>query len=62
LGPSRPCVYVMAKKKREKRNPNMLWVELGLYSKEEMERREKVKKDLEKFDKILDELYEKNPW
>ncbi len=40
----------------------MLWVELGLYSKEEMERREKVKKDLEKFDKILDELYEKNPW
>ena len=52
----------MAKKKREKRNPNMLWVELGLYSKEEMERREKVKKDLEKFDKILDELYEKNPW
>lgn len=49
-------------KKKEERNPNMLWVELGLYSEEEMKRREKVKKDLEKFDKILDELYEKNPW
>ena len=51
----------MAKKKKE-RNPNMLWVDLGLYSEEEMERREKVKKDLEKFDKILDKLYEKNLW
>jgi hypothetical protein len=48
--------------KKEERNPNMLWVDLGLYTVEEMKRREKAKKDCEKFDKILDKLYEKNPW